>query len=173
MRTGEGADSLTAPYDRFRAVAYAHLWAYSSNPLFYNYDQLGGDCTSFASQCVYAGSGVMNYDKTNGWYYVDGNQKSPSWSGVPFFYDFMTRNEESIGPYGRACALSEVQEGDIIQLSFDGEVFRHNLVVVSVGWPYLPWTTLVAAHSANADYRPLSSYPYKIARFLHIIGVRK
>ncbi len=173
MRTGEGADSLIAPYDRFRAVAYAHLWAYSSNPLFYNYDQLGGDCTSFASQCVYAGSGVMNYDKTNGWYYVDGNQKSPSWSGVPFFYDFMTRNEESIGPYGRACALSEVQEGDIIQLSFDGETFGHNLVVVSTAWPYLPLTTLVAAHSANADDRSLATYSYKKARYLHMIGVRK
>lgn len=163
---------MTVPYDRFSAVEYAHLWAYSRNPVFYDYELLGGDCTSFVSQCIYAGSGVMNYHKTNGWYYLDGNQKSPSWSGVSFFYDFMTRNEESIGPYGRACTFYEVQAGDVIQLSFDGETYSHNLIVVSAGWPYLPLTTLVAAHSEDADDRPLATYAYKKVRFLHMLGVR-
>jgi hypothetical protein len=36
-------------YDRSAAVAYAHKWAYSRNPAYYNYDKLGGDCTNFAS----------------------------------------------------------------------------------------------------------------------------
>ena len=49
------------PYDRQAAVDYAHRWAYHRNPNFYNFDELGGDCTNFASQCLYAGTGVMNY----------------------------------------------------------------------------------------------------------------
>ena len=43
------------PYDRRAAVAYAHQWAYGRNPDFYDYEEIGGDCTNFASQCLYAG----------------------------------------------------------------------------------------------------------------------
>ena len=48
------------PYDRKAALRYAHRWAYSRNPAYYDYENLGGDCTNFASQCLYAGTGVMN-----------------------------------------------------------------------------------------------------------------
>ena len=50
-----------ADYDRSAAVLYAHQWAYGRNPAFYDYENVGGDCTNFASQCVFAGSGVMNF----------------------------------------------------------------------------------------------------------------
>ena len=52
------------PYDRRAAVAYAHQWAYGRNPDFYDYEEIGGDCTNFASQCLYAGTGVMNFDQS-------------------------------------------------------------------------------------------------------------
>ena len=48
-------------YNRDAAVAYAEKWALSRNPAFYNFSGIGGDCTNFASQCIYAGSGVMSY----------------------------------------------------------------------------------------------------------------
>ena len=70
-------------YDRRAAVLYAHRWAYGRNPAFYDYEHLGGDCTNFASQCIYAGSGVMNFTPTFGWYYNDPDQKAPAWTGVP------------------------------------------------------------------------------------------
>ena len=44
------------PYDRSAAVTYAHRWAFGRNPRYYNFDELGGDCTNFASQCLYAGA---------------------------------------------------------------------------------------------------------------------
>ena len=47
---------MLRPYDRQAAVDYAHRWAYHRNPDFYNFDELGGDCTNFASQCLYAPS---------------------------------------------------------------------------------------------------------------------
>ena len=160
------------PYDRRAAVAYAHAWAYGRNPLFYNYEELGGDCTNFASQCVYAGSGIMNFTPTYGWYYIDANKKSPSWTGVPFFYNFMTRKEETVGPIGIEVPARLIRPGDVVQLSFDGKEWNHTPVVVRVLAP-VPERIFVAAHSYDADYRPLSSYDYHDIRFLHFTGIRR
>lgn len=44
----------TISYDRNSAIAYAKKWALSQNPRYYNFDPVGGDCTSFISQCLYA-----------------------------------------------------------------------------------------------------------------------
>lgn len=41
-------------YDRKKSIEYAKKWAYLRNPKYYNFDPVGGDCTSFASQCIYA-----------------------------------------------------------------------------------------------------------------------
>lgn len=161
------------PYDREAAVAYAHRWAYHRNPDFYNFDALGGDCTNFASQCLYAGSGVMNYTPTFGWYYNSQYSRAPAWTGVPFFYNFLTRKKESPGPVGAEVSIAEVRPGDFAQISFAGGIFSHNPVVVVVDGPALPENILVAAHSDDADYRPLSTYPAQAVRFLHILGVNR
>ena len=87
-------------YKREEVKEYAKKWAYKRNPQYYNYDLIGGDCTNFVSQCIYAGSEVMNYNKTNGWYYNNANDKSPSWTGVEFLYDFLVKNKGK-GPIRR------------------------------------------------------------------------
>ena len=160
------------PYDRRAVVAYAHMWAYGRNPAFYDYEKLGGDCTNFASQCVYAGSGTMNFTPTFGWDYIDSNNKSPAWTGVPYFYNFMTRSEETIGPVAVESSIDQVRPGDVVQLSFREQEWNHTPVVVSVTSPE-PSGILVAAHSYDADNRPLSSYQYRDIRYLHFIGVRR
>ena len=58
-------------YNRQKVYEYAKKWAYRRNPKYYNYDSVGGDCTNFASQCIFAGCGQMNYSKINGWYVND------------------------------------------------------------------------------------------------------
>lgn len=163
------------PYDRAAAVAYAHQWAYGRNPAFYDYECLGGDCTNFASQCVYAGSGVMNYTRDFGWYYINANDKAPAWTGVEYFYNFMTRQEPTVGPVARAASISELLPGDVVQLSFSGEAWNHAPVVVGLlRVPALqPADVLIAAHSYDSDNRPLSTYDYMGIRFLHFIGVQK
>ena len=158
-------------YNRFAAVMYAHEWAYGRNPLYYDYEQIGGDCTNFASQCLFAGSGIMNFTPEFGWYYIDANQKAPAWTGVPYLYRFLTRREISVGPLGRECAIEEVRPGDIVQLQFSGDIFQHSPVVVRANRPKTPSEILVAAHSYDADNRPLSTYEYETARFIHIEGV--
>ena len=92
-------------YDRTATVAYAHEWAFGRNPRFYNYENIGGDCTNFASQCLYAGSRVMNFLPTFGWYYINANQKSPSWTGVEYLFHFLTRGKPSAGPVGQESLL--------------------------------------------------------------------
>ncbi len=158
-------------YDRRKAVAYAHRWAYSRNPAFYDYSGIGGDCTSFTSQCIYAGAGVMNYTPTFGWYYIDPNNKAPAWTGVPYIYNFMVNNR-GVGPYGKAATIEEVLPGDFVQLANAAGAFYHTPFIVEKQGNR-PEDILVAAHSNDTDYRPLSTYDMaRSYRFVHILGVR-
>lgn len=162
---------LLSPYDRAAAVRYAHLWAYGRNPAFYDYEAIGGDCTNFASQCIYAGAGVMNFTPTFGWYYRTANDKAPAWTGVEYLYNFLTRRAPSVGPFASEVTLDRLRAGDIVQLSFDGVGWQHTPVVVYADRPRSYAEVLVAAHSADADDRPLSTYEFSAARLLHIAGV--
>ncbi len=157
-------------YRRDDAVAYARRWAYGRNPAYYDYSALGGDCTNFVSQCVYAGCGVMNYTPDFGWYYITADDKAPAWTGVEFFYRFFTRAERSIGPVARLCMPDELEAGDVVQISFDGEVFAHTVLVVSVEKGEGLGGILIAAHTNDALDKPLDSYDFRILRCLHITG---
>ena len=154
------------PYDRGAAVDYARRWALSRNPAFYDFSDIGGDCTNFVSQCIYAGAGVMNYTKDTGWYYISSSDRTPSWTGVEYLYDFLINNN-SVGPYAIEVPQNEADIGDVIQLGRADGDFYHSLLIVST-YPMI----LVASHSYDALDRPLYSYNYYAARFLHIEGVR-
>ena len=154
------------PYNRSAAVLYAHLWAMGRNPAYYDFENIGGDCTNFASQVLYAGAGVMDFRPVYGWYYRSLNDRAPAWTGVEFLYNYLTRSTQTPGPVAVEVTQQELEPGDIIQLSFQGQGYQHTPVVVAVGSEIL-----VAAHSIDRDYRPLSTYTYTSARFLHILGV--
>lgn len=153
-------------YDRQKAIEYAKKWAFSRNPKYYNFDPVGGDCTSFISQCIYAGSGIMNYNKY-GWYYRNGNDKSASWSGVEYLHKFLTQNK-GIGPYGEEVSMQKIQVGDIAQLSFDGNVFGHSLLMVEKDMNKI----LIATHTQDEYGRNLATYNFNKIRFIQIKGVR-
>ena len=158
-------------YDRQAAVAYAHRWAYRRNMIYYDYEDIGGDCTNFASQCLYAGSEVMDYTPDFGWYYINANDKAPAWTGVEYFYRYLTRQIPTPGPAAQSVRLRQLVPGDFVQLNASGEAFTHTAIVVQIlGQPTLR-NTLVASHSYDTDYRPLSTYSFRSARFLHITGV--
>lgn len=156
-------------YDREKAVEYAHKWAYRRNPAFYDFSEIGGDCTNFASQCIYAGIGEMNYTPVYGWFYISANNRTPSWTGVNQLYRFLINNNGP-GPRGKKVSLDQIQNGDIIQLRFsNGTEFDHSPVVVDRG-KGTPDTILVAAHTKDCDCRPLSTYSYRELRPIHIFG---
>lgn len=155
-------------YIRLNALRYARRWALDRNPLFMNYTGIGGDCTNFISQCLLAGSCRMNYTPVFGWFYIDSDNRTASWTGVEFLYNFLVGNEGT-GPYATEVGEEETQIGDIVQLRNGEDDYYHTLFISG----FSPdGEILVAAHSDDALDRPLSSYNYAGARFLHIEGVR-
>ena len=154
------------PFDRTAAAEYARRWALGRNPEYYNFENIGGDCTNFASQCIYAGAKVMNYTPVTGWYYNSVADRTAAWSGVEYLYKFLINNR-SVGPFARIVSRDNAKVGDIAQLGRSDGSFYHSPVITTV----TP-TILVAAHSFDALDRPLDSYIYDNIRFIHIEGVR-
>lgn len=162
---------MPIPYDREAAIAYAHKWAFRRNPEYYNFSGIGGDCANFASQCLYAGTGRMNYTPVYGWFYNSIEDRAPAWSSVKYLHKFLTTNDKT-GPYGCEVDLSEVIPGDIIQISTWMEEFHHTLIVVDTGEKPNLADTLIACHSYDSDDRPLGTYDIKMMRCIHIEGAR-
>ena len=108
----------------------------------------------------------MNFTPIFGWFYLSLSRRSASWTGVDYFYDFITQNLD-VGPFGSEIALADAQLGDVIQLS-NGAVFYHSLIITKIenGEYY------ICANSDDALDRALSTYNYASLRVIHIQGVR-
>lgn len=152
-------------YDRIKAVNYAKTWALRRNPNYYDFSSLGGDCTNFCSQCLYAGSSIMNYTPVIGWYYISINNRAPAWSGVNEFYNFLINNN-GVGPFGEVCNLSDLEVGDFIELG--NEFGFYHCLFVSGFSGNIP---LVCSHSYDRLNAPLTVYYYERVRFIKIQGV--
>ncbi len=165
---------VSKQYDRERAVEYAKRWALSRNPLFFDFTGGGGNCTNFVSQSLLAGSLVMDPTEVFGWYYENVENRSPSWTGVREFYeftcglgDFLPKNER-LGPYCSVVERELVEIGDVVQLANSQGRFYHSLIVSGFTEN---GGILICAQSNDALDRPLSTYRYATARFLHVEGV--
>ena len=139
-------------YNREKAVAYAHRWAYGFNPAYGNFTDMGGDCTNFLSQCLHAGGLPMNYRPVTGWFYNSLSSRAPAWTGVQPFFNFMTGLQGG-RPYAAVVSLEEIEPGDVLE----------------VGSPLSEATVLGATHTENSDYRPLSHWQGAVYRCLHIL----
>ncbi|MBQ9531104.1 MAG: amidase domain-containing protein [Eubacterium sp.] len=151
-------------YNREKIVEYAKKWALRRNPEYYNFDGIGGDCTNFASQCLYAGIRVMNFTKDIGWYYISLNNRAAAWTSAEYFRKFMLSNRGE-GPFAASREIHQLEIGDFINLKNSTEIY-HTLVVVGFDGN-MP---LIAAHTTDAYMRRLDSYHYEEALGLHIIG---
>ena len=162
----------TYPYDRVRAVRYAQRYAYGRNPAFGDFSDLGGDCTNFVSQCVYAGCCAMNETHDFGWYYRSMEDRAPAWSGVEAFYAFFTgafrAQNGGDGPYAHEIPLDAAEVGDVIQMANDVGDFTHAVLITGAAGGEV----LVSAHTYDSLNRPLSTYEYTALRVLHIEGAR-
>lgn len=158
---------MPAAYDRAKAVAYAKRWALSRNPAYLNFHAMGGDCTNFVSQCLYAGCGTMNFTPVTGWYYRTGNDRTASWTGVEYLYRFLMGNQGA-GPYAREVGAREAAIGDIVQLARLGQRFTHAAIIVAIDAAEI----YVACHTTDAWMKPLRAFAQPVRRFVHIAGVR-
>lgn len=165
---------ITKPYNRERAVEYARTWALRRNPLFIDFTGIGGNCTNFVSQCILAGGCTMNYTPDYGWYYISPEERAPAWSSVEYFYDFITGTPAfsdqngGAGPYASVVERELAQPGDAVQYATSGGDWYHTVIITKIG----DGEIYVSAQSDDALDRPISSYNFADARFLHIEGVR-
>lgn len=149
-------------YNPNLAISYAKKWAYSFNPNYYNFTNIGGDCTNFVSQCLYAGNIPMNYS-TYGWFYNSLYSRAPAWTGVNELWDFATSNK-GIGVKFLPCEINDVDVGDVIQL-YNGNRYYHTLLVSSI-----TYGIKVTAHDFGAFDRPLSDYNFNSLRCAKVSG---
>jgi len=154
-------------YNREKAVAYATTWALKRNPRYYDFQNLGGDCTNFNSQCIHAGGAPMNYKPTLGWYYIALNDRSPSWTSATYLYDFLISNR-SIGPRAQETSILEMEPGDVIQLGDSNNQFYHSLFVVETGLIPSRDNIKICTHTYDASHRPLNTYISGSIRYLKI-----
>ena len=145
-------------YNREKAVKYALQYALYPNPDYYDFSMLGGDCTNFVSQCIYAGGVLMNFN-VNGWYYLNLANRAPAWSGVNEFWSFAINNK-GVGVKLAPCEKFDLQIGDVVQL-FNGIKFYHNLIVTDKFGDNIR----VSAHDYNVKNVSLQNYNLLGARF--------
>lgn len=154
-------------YNRYEAVEYAKTWAMSRNSSYLNFDGIGGDCTNFASQCLFAGIGIMNYTKDIGWYYNSPNDRAAAWSDAEYFRRFILSNNDE-GPFGNSAPIHRLDKGDFISLN-NGLVYYHTLVIAG----FENNEPLVCAHTDDSYLRRLSTYHYISVQGIHILGGNK
>lgn len=163
-------------YDREKAVAYARKWALSHNPVFGNYENYGGDCTNFISQCIHAGNIPFDHNGKNvleKWYWYSEYSRTPTWTAAEPFYKYITGNNNSntqkIGIYARDASYNELEIGDIVQLTFEGNAY-HTMIITDV---VLDEEYLVDYLEAQHTY-DLLDYPLSlkegVQRYIKILG---
>jgi len=155
-------------YNRELAVEYAQKWALDKNPNYFHFAGIGGDCTNYISQCLLAGGAKMNYDKYYGWFYINKDNRSPSWTSVKYLQRFLLTNI-STGPVAQIQPISNLQLGDIIQIRQNPIEFNHTVIITKI----TKHEIYVCAHSNDALNKPLSSYQYIELKGLHILGINE
>ncbi|MGL4738285.1 MAG: amidase domain-containing protein [Cellulosilyticaceae bacterium] len=159
------------PYDRAAAVGYAYRYAKNPNvPQWMNYEEYGGNCTNFISQCLYAGG--MPFD-TKGrseiekWYWYSDKERTPSWTAATAFKNYLFISQEvKQGIQMRLGTKEELRIGDVVQLG-DLKETRHSMLVVgfvrSDEPPFEVMDWLIAQNSVTKLGRmygiPLSTKP--------------
>lgn len=144
-------DKINSHYNREDAVNYAISYSkWPGNNSYFNFSNIGGDCTNFSSQVLYSGgmlmSGVKNGPYKDSWYYYGANipDRSSSWTNANIFRKYWSISQENelirvykINIYSVKTALEDFQRivddllpGDIIQhVRISDELTYHSQII--------------------------------------------
>lgn len=163
-------------YDREAAVAYAKKWALDRNKEYKDYEDWGGDCTNFISQCLRAGSIPFDHvgrDVLKMWYWYNDNSRTPSWTAAEPFFKYITGNNswdtDNLGIYATLVNYNELEVGDIVQLVYEGRAY-HNMIVTDIileGEYLIDY--LICQHTYDLLNYPLS-FKEGEKRYIKILG---
>lgn len=138
-------------YSRENAVKYALQFALTPNPDYYYfspYVSVGGDCTNFISQCLFAGGAPMSY-KNEPWWYRDKKRYSLSWTVANLFYICLIRRGRLNIPGLQGIEVPDInllEAGDLILYEDESGKVYHSTIVTSFYFGY----PLISQHTYNA-----------------------
>lgn len=87
-------------------------------------------------------------------------------------HKFLTTNKLA-GPYGKEIPQEQIEIGDIAQLSFNGNVFGHTLVIVKIENKFDINGIFISSHTYDSFNKKVLEYNFEKIRFIHIEKVRK
>ncbi|MGV8906618.1 MAG: amidase domain-containing protein [Acetobacterium sp.] len=183
------ADSPDNSYSSEKAVDYAMTWVDPVEVIrneddYSAYDDYGGNCNNFISQCLIAGGIPMDYfgdiDTQWKWYgeTVDLDEtnrgRSPAWAGVAEFYTYASENTG----YGLEAMVGDNvfsgSAGDILQYGNNGE-WVHSVIITEVvkddQGNVLDY--LINSNTTDRINYPASAYGYSDLRLIKILGWNK
>lgn len=163
-------------YNREKASEYGQDYGLKMNSNYMNYENDGGDCTNFTSQCLRAGGINMDYEGEYQWYWQSDYFRTPSWTSAKAFRIYALNNNGSpvqLGLKAYETVFEEIDLGDIVQYT----EATHSMIVTgciydsekSVDQWKEKIDVLISQHSGKEGGRlvnyPLSSKPETKGRF--------
>ena len=178
--------SAENPYSSGDAVNYAMAWVDPIKVIrneddFGIYDDYGGNCNNFISQCLNAGGIPMDNigDIKTQWKWYDDavnfdeipSGRSPSWAGVEEFYTYASENTG----FGLKAVVGDNvysgRPGDVLQFAKDGD-WVHSVIITEVvkddQGNVLDY--LVNSNTTDRINYPVSAYGYIDLRLIKIMG---
>lgn len=174
------------PYQPDAAVNYAKAWVDPEKTLrntaqFGIYDDVGGNCNNYISQCLNAGGIPMDIfgDEFTQWkWYSDElnldeteTGRSPAWAGVNEFYLYARENSG----YGLSAVVDDNvysgAVGDILQFGYDNQ-WLHSVIITQVvkdkDGNIIDY--LINSNTTDRISYPASAYGYPQQRLIKILG---
>ncbi|SFA80443.1 Putative amidase domain-containing protein [Acetitomaculum ruminis DSM 5522] len=171
-------------YNRNAAYQYAFKYYRNPNPAYVNFEQMGGNCTNFTSQCLKAGGIVQDNVGNYTWYYNNANNRAGAWSSAELFRQYFRNNVGSHdikGLRAGGCRLSTTRLGDLVQRVKNGKA-THTMFIcgcvnnIGTNGDWIQKTdVLIAQNSTGVSGRlwnvPLKTkYSGKQVKYIHIVG---
>ena len=163
--------ATTSSFNRTAMYNYAYN-NYNKRPSQWgNFDALGGDCTNFVSQIIYAGGAPFDTTGNYTWYYKGMSNRAPAWTSVTSLHKYLVNNDY-IGPQGKVDSSNAAyiaMIGDVIQIDFGNDgTYDHSTSIVHHQTSITSQTT-IAAHSSNRWNYPINSFS-GTKRWIHLTG---
>jgi len=171
-------------YQATYGVPYPGTWP----TVYTNEDANGGDCTNFASEAVFEGTGYTSGDPSyfnpspndSNWYYkfALSPKGSTTWINVGWFHDYLVNTSTSKrGPYGvdvgSSSLCTSINPGDPIFMK-QGSSWAHTVIVYSKSSPCTsPSYIRVNSHNSYRRNEPLTTWSGFSWFGVYIQGYRK
>lgn len=172
------------PYNIDSALAYSYEWAGKTEAKrnldrFGMYDNYGGNCNNFTSQCLFAGGIPMDLSGVQWkWYGEAVNEfggeygRSPSWAECDYFYNYCVTNEGFGLVTDTDTNLYSGRPGDLIQYMVDETDAVHTVIITKVIYDDDGNVVeyLINSNTTDKVDCPMSAYGYTDFRLIKVIG---